>query len=218
MLTLRQLRATLADQDDPWMAGQTGVSPTLQNGNANWMLGLVATPTLQETLEQEESIFGRADRYADRRLATPPPRIDWRNHRGLNWITSVRTQGTCSSCVAFATCAVLEARLRILLNDAARSIDLAEADLFFCGCGNCCEIGWTVESALQYCQNNGIGLETDFPYYPEDQNCVAITSVVTIRDWNSHTRDISRKWAIANGPVIAGMKVYEDFYSGLTQK
>ena len=131
MLNLRQLRATLADQDDPWMAGQTGVSPTLQDGNANWMLGLVATPTLQETLEQEESIFGRADRYADRRLATPPPRIDWRNHRGLNWITPVRIQGPCSSCVAFATCAVLEARLRILLNDAARSIDLAEADLFF---------------------------------------------------------------------------------------
>ena len=210
MLTLRQLRETLADQDDPWIAGRTGVSPTLQDGNADWMLGLVAT--LQESSSQDENVFGRTDRYSDRRLLTPPLSIDWRNHNGQNWITPVHTQGTCSSCVAFATCAVLEARLRILLNDATRSIDLAEADLFFCGCGNCCETGWKVEPALQYCQDFGIGLEEDFPYHPWDQDCVEISSVITIRDWRSYIRDTPRKLAIAKGPVIAGMEVYEDFY------
>ena len=40
--------------------------------------------------------------------APPPPAIDWRMHHGINYVTSIKNQRTCGSCVSFATCASLE--------------------------------------------------------------------------------------------------------------
>lgn len=42
-----------------------------------------------------------------------PNSIDWRNIDGVNYISPIRNQGTCGSCYAFASMALLEANVRI---------------------------------------------------------------------------------------------------------
>src|SRR5215216_948227 len=80
----------------------------------------------------------------------PPPAIDWRNHNGRNYVTSVKAQRTCGSCVAFATCAALESRAAIISERPDPTLDLSEAHLFFCGCGQCCKTGWRTDRALNW--------------------------------------------------------------------
>lgn len=46
--------------------------------------------------------------------------IDWRNHDGKNYVTGVKNQLGCGSCVAFGAIATIEARVRI-----AEGIDVA---------------------------------------------------------------------------------------------
>ena len=44
---------------------------------------------------------------------TYPSAIDWRNKEGHNWVTSIKNQGLCGSCVAFGAVATLESLVRI---------------------------------------------------------------------------------------------------------
>ena len=46
-------------------------------------------------------------------VASPPSALDWRSRWGWSWITTVRDQGHCEACWAFAAVALTEAMLRI---------------------------------------------------------------------------------------------------------
>jgi C1A family cysteine protease len=142
-----------------------------------------------------------------------PAAVDWRNNGG-NWVTSVKDQGSCGSCVAFGTLAALESRVRIACKNANMSIDLSEAHLFYCGCSNCCGTGWNFPPALDFCKNTGVGLETSFPYTPGNQPCKAgVASYTKITAWTNVLSMADRKNIIASkGPVVAGMAVYADFF------
>ena len=87
--------------------------------------------------------------------------------------------------------------------------------LFYCGCGNCCVPGWNFAPALAFCQNTGTVLESCFPYTPGNQPCKPGCPIYTkITGYVSLLSSLDRKNAIVSGgPVIAGMAVYEDFYS-----
>lgn len=45
-----------------------------------------------------------------------------------------------------------------IAEDAKAALDLSEADLFFCGCGDCCESGWDFVPVLERA-GKGVGLE-----------------------------------------------------------
>ncbi|HYP08301.1 MAG TPA: C1 family peptidase [Bryobacteraceae bacterium] len=142
-----------------------------------------------------------------------PAVVNWRSHQGCDWITAVRDQKNCGACVSFATCAVLEARLRIAKDNCNLNVDLSEADLFYCGCNGCCAPGWNFVSALNRCQSNGVGRESDFPYTPGNQPCQNITPIVRTTGYSPlATMDDRRNAIFTNGPVIAGIRVFEDFY------
>lgn len=76
------------------------------------------------------------------------PSWDWRDH-GI--MTSVKNQGSCGSCVAFACIGAFEA---IIKWKTGQTVDLSEAHLFFCG-GGTCDKGMYVSSALNYLKNYG---------------------------------------------------------------
>jgi C1A family cysteine protease len=143
-----------------------------------------------------------------------PAAIDWRNNGG-NWVTPIKDQQNCGSCVSFASCATIESRVRIACRSAGFAIDLSEADLFYCGCGNCCVPGWNFPPALNFARTTGIARETDFPYTPGDQPCRSgLTPYVKIKNWTAIYSMADRKNIIATkGPVVGGFQVYEDFYS-----
>ena len=64
-----------------------------------------------------------------------PTSINWANKDGINYVSSVKSQGSYGTCVAFATTGTLEAHLKIALDDPNFDIDLSEAWLWYFGTG-----------------------------------------------------------------------------------
>lgn len=205
------------------------VTEAIKAKGANWEAGFTEVSKYVEFPVDQVNLFGL--NIPDERLllaearaleaqtfhavAPPPSGIDWRNHQGRNYVTSVKFQGTCGSCVAFATCACLESRVAIQQNKDNPTLDLSEAHLFFCGCGPCCKTGWQFVPALNWLRRPGVGLEAAFGYQPKNLACPnpQPSPVVNVPRWSAVTTPLARKQAIAeNGPVIGGLKVYEDFY------
>jgi hypothetical protein len=99
-----------------------------------------------------------------------PSSFDWRNVAGKNFITAVKNQGNCGTCVPFSVIAAVEAIFRITKNDPHMAIDLSEAHLFFCHGrrrGKLCDTGWDVAGALEPFKEDGVVDETCYPgFYP----------------------------------------------------
>jgi C1A family cysteine protease len=210
-ITLGDVQEAIEQRAATWEAAETSVSQFVQVpvSEAN-LFGLdvgdeEAAALLAEARVQESRDF--------QVTAPPPPAIDWRKNP-CNYVTIVQSQKQCGSCVAFATCASLESRVAIARERCDPELDLSEAHLFFCGCGQCCKTGWRFDKALNWAKS-GIGLEVDFSYTPKNQPCKTPSPkpVVDVPSWRSVTSMLARKQAIAaNGPVIGGLRVYEDFY------
>lgn len=190
-----------------WIARETRISDLARNVRPGALFGLsIGEPERLELLR-----FGVEESAQFSAVAPAPKMIDWRN-KGGNWVTSIKYQSTCGSCVAFATCAVLESRALIGAATPGEDLDLSEAHLFACG-GESCANGWNFEPALKQA-TKGVGLERDLTYVPREAPCKTIPSSVEVTAWSRITADNARKQAIADhGPVIAGMRVYSDFYS-----
>jgi hypothetical protein len=125
----------------------------------------------------------------------------------------VQDQATCGACVAFATCAVMEARARISGNSPQLAIDLSENQLFFCGCPNCCGRGWQFEAALNFAKAKGVAANASSLYTPVNKKCPSATPAMFVTRWKALRSVAERKESLAaRGPLVAGMKVFNDFY------
>lgn len=208
-LTLRQLEKQLASSPSPtWRAGTTSVSQLSESDQVR-RLGLRVS---EDEMRRVESIL----RSARASTVTFSPARDWRDKGGMNWITSVRDQGNCGSCVAFATVATLEAQARIQTTRADWNIDLSEADLFFCGAGRKCAEGWWPTQAMEYARTRGVPEEACFEYQDHDMDCVASADrpqrLVTASR-HEEVVDVNARKAFLDttGPMVACMAVYRDF-------
>ena len=96
-----------------------------------------------------------------------PDEFDWRDYLGQNWLTSVKNQGGCGSCWAFAAVGVSESIRNIYQNDPSIDLNLSEQYLVS-DCVyqppymNCCG-GWT-DNSFQAIINGGIPDEGCMPY------------------------------------------------------
>lgn len=145
------------------------------------------------------------------KLLGRPASFDWRNNSG-NYMTPIKDQSDCGSCVAFGTCATIEACNKIHQKDPKLAIDLSEADLFFRGGGNCA-YGWNFVPALTRARDHGICTEACYPY-PDGPMCPNCDSQpFRIASYTKlSTNDAVKDWIANNGPVVAGMAVYDDFF------
>ena len=148
---------------------------------------------------------------------TYPSAIDWRNKDGHNWVTAIKNQGQCRSCVAFAAVATLESLVRIELGQPNKQIDLSEMDVFHCGCGYCCGAAWDLLSAGIYLYNQGAPDEECFPYQPQDLPCENNCSNSLLRSVKISKQGLiygqeNFKTCVAIAPIMAVMNVYEDFW------
>jgi C1A family cysteine protease len=152
---------------------------------------------------------------------TAPAALDWRNKDGQNYVTPVKNQASCGSCVAFGTATSVESRAKIQ-RGASHPIDLSEAHLFYCiarsqgrNCGN----GWWPELAMIAFRDIGVTDEACYPYVAGDQDCTGRCA-----DWANRVTKISgytkvstiatiKDWIADNGPVEACFTVYNDFFS-----
>jgi C1A family cysteine protease len=130
-LDIAQINATLAQKNARWKAAPSAVF-NLPDDKKLLRLGF-APPRGTPTLEQREN-DGRADaaghKPSDDAKVGAPAAYDLRNVGGRCFITPVRDQGNCGSCVAFGTLAAVEGTMRVQSGNADYAMDLSEAQLF----------------------------------------------------------------------------------------
>lgn len=208
---VQTVRAAIEKKGLDWQAAETPQT-ALSEKEQNALLGLrVTEEELKATAQAIQSVEAMTTLMA---APAAPVSVDWRNNGG-NWVTPIKDQSSCGSCVSFGTLAALESRSRIVCKNANLAIDLSEAQLFYCGCGNCCGTGWNCPPALDYCKNTGVGNESSFPYTPGNQPCKSgIAPVGRITSWSAVLSIADRKNIIASkGPMVACMAVYADFFA-----
>jgi len=142
-----------------------------------------------------------------------PSTWDWRN-QGI--MTSVKNQGRCGSCVAFASNGAFEA---IIKWKTGQSVDLSEAQVFFCT-GSECDNGMYVSTALNYMETNGVADEDCFPYDGASSGtnlaCEPCDDwqqrAYKLKDWGTVSGATNIKNYLVNyGPLVVTYAVYEDF-------
>jgi len=200
---LAEVQAAIRAKEAHWTAGESWVT-RLSPEERRKLLGEIT----MEPGSQESSDPPPIDGY--------PAAIDWRDVGGHNWITPIRNQASCGSCVAFGSLATVESLARIEQGQPSLNIDLSEMHLFNCG-GGSCSGGWYNSSACTYLKNNGVPDETCWPYLPVNQSCSN-----TCPDWQDRATKItsygsisgieSHKTYVAIAPILVAYRVYEDFY------
>lgn len=180
---------------------------------------LGAVPPATTLAAREQRAAGRSV-GAETAATGRPPTFDWRSHGGHNYVTPIRDQGYCGSCVAFGTAATVEATARVLYGHAL-PIDVSEAQLFYCvGAtkGATCDAGWWPDDALQGFANPGITDGAHFPYTAGDRSCGLRIGwqdhVTKVGAWHVISSVSAMKdWISTRGPLTACFSVYDDFYS-----
>ena len=210
---IKLIQNKISEKGQSWTAGTTSLSGLSPAEKRNY-LGLVIPEgemkKVQEMMSREEAFIA-----SQGRVFVYPSGWDWRSVSGNNWITPIRNQSGCGSCVAFATVAMIESNLKIFQRTPAANPNLSEADLFFRGCGACCQSGWNFSSALNYARNSGIPDEACWPYNSDqNQSCPDRDQrIVKIESWKTLSGAAQAKeWLSRKGPIMSGLHVYDDFY------
>jgi C1A family cysteine protease len=218
-LTLSAIRAALRRSDATWRAGDTPLA-TLTRAEKLQRLGYVPGPEEPPLAAREvAAAAGASDGIS---APAAPARLDLRES---GFITAVKDQGACGSCVAFGTIAAAEGTLRVARNDPDLDVDYAEAHLFYCAardqgrrCGGA-HGGWWVEPALDVLREQGAPDEACYPYTAGDQDCRArctdwTTRATRITGWRSVTDpSMMCEWLATGGPLVTCLSVYEDFFA-----
>ncbi len=224
-LELKAIQEAIASSNAGWEAGVT-VFSELPEDDKRRLLGYMPGPGSPSLEAQEQECAAAFAKYSAAKAVSSvdgigaPAAIDWRNNNG-NFVTAVRDQKSCGSCVAFGTCASVESQIKIL-RGASFPIDLSEAHLFFCHArseGRNCVSGWSPDRALYFFQTQGVTEEAYYPYRDVDQNCTG-----RLAGWDGHLTKITgyskingieaiKEYVATKGPVEACYTVYDDFFN-----
>jgi len=140
--------------------------------------------------------------------------VDWRT-KGA--VTPIKNQGQCGSCWAFSSTGSLEG-LAFLKTGKLQSF--SEQQLVDCsgsygneGCN-----GGLMESALQYTADQGIELESTYPYTGEDGTCSYSASKVVFKNkgYTAANGDAALEKAVNIGPVSVSVEADQDVFQYYT--
>jgi len=143
--------------------------------------------------------------------STLPKSIDWRK-KGA--ITPVKDQGRCGSCWSFGATGILESFYFI---NNGKLLSFSEQQLMDCDTehSSACKTGYT-SHAITYVAQNGIQLETDYPYTAKNGTCqFDQTKAVKVGGRYSFITPMSTeklKTALMNSPVSVLIQADEDAF------
>lgn len=193
---LKLIQDKISANGHAWNAGHTSVSD-LPLAEKQHRLGLIWQPSAGLRLPVVNM------------TATVAPAWDWRNNKGASWVTAIKDQGNCGSCVGFATVAMIESAIEISRGNPKPTPDLSEADLFFGGGASC--YGWQFATALNRAKSAGIADESCWPYPDGPGPCKDRAARATkIASWKTIANP--KDWIATNGPIMTGMEVNYDFF------
>lgn len=151
-----------------------------------WTFEVEPTPVMRFTPEQATGLVQPKDWVQHGHFIQPvfqladlPARFDWREKAGGE-LTPIKNQGSCGSCWAFATAAVMESQLKI--RDGV-SKDVSEQHLLSCNDqGWSCRGGWFAHAMHQ---SPGAVYGADFPYTGRKVRCKAgLESHEKLESWS----------------------------------
>jgi Tfp pilus assembly major pilin PilA len=217
-MSATQINAILSQNNAPWIAADNHISQ-LDPASRARLLGASMPPGYQPPMATQNIV---ATAPGAPTMPMLPPRIDWRNYNG-NFVTSVKNQGGCGTCVGFGSMAVAESMYAIEYD--GRLVDFSEADAFFCSSHGASCSGWWPFPLYSADQQRGLVNDELFPYataFP-NQNIWAqppVCNIIPNRQPsifsynNIQTRTSvadTREYLLANGPITACFDVYADF-------
>lgn len=218
-----QIRSAIQQQGGGWQAAENPISE-LPRDQRLLRLGVKPPPGAMTIEEVEKRVQERRQSLAEEvGSITAPAAYDLRNVGGQNYVTSIKNQGGCGSCVAFGTAATVESTFRVQRGNAGLAIDLSEAQLFYCYArseGNNCGTGWWPQNSFNFFQSSGVSDEACYPYTASDQNCTNLCG-----DWQSRVTKITgqtvltgnpagmKEWISTKGALSACFIVYDDFFA-----
>lgn len=219
---LLKIQSEIKENNLSWEAGETpytGLPEKLAKKILGYDFESEGTTAEEEELKSKKNLETyQSYRTTSGALAVPDV-TDWRNYQGKSYVTKVKNQGTCGSCVSFATVGAIEsiARLHAKSPDPSPVLPLlSEASLHFCA-GKKCN-GWNLSAALQFCQSTGVVPDSYFPYDQVAKPCepkpeweAARTKVKSYHTISSI--DDMIKWLAEKGPLATRFNVYSDFYN-----
>lgn len=212
---LNAINAAIAQQGAGWQARDNPIS-RLPRAEQLMRLG-VTPPEGAPSINDAEKIQAPAHGAS----VGAPSSFDLRNVSGKNYVTPVRDQRSCGSCVAFGTLAAVEATLAFRHGTVNPRQYLSVAHLFFCygaADGAACAKGYWPPQALSHCVSPGVVDDDCFPYTPEDQPCKLCsnwqTRLTKISGFADITGNVSlmKQWISAKGALSACFIVYDDFF------
>jgi len=183
--------------------------------------GEVSTEELEVVARANLEYFTASLKAAKVSVTTLPSRFDLRNVNGQNFITPIKKQLDCGSCVAFGVLAAVEGAMRYPGNPSFEP-DLSEADLFFCLAakqGRTCSTGWNIPAALSCVQAPGVVDEACYPYNLSQQGCSFLCPNASgrkqkISSYKKYTTITDMQKALNDdGPLVTMFNVYDDFFS-----
>ena len=195
-----------------WTAGITDITK-MTDSERRALLGALPPP----------SDVPQSPRPGAEQKLTLPSYFSWGNKDGHNWMTSIKNQGSCGSCWAFAASGGFEAKQKIRLNNYSLEPDVSEQNMLSCWGGNC-TTGETMDWTLGEFESYGTVDDACFPYVsgglyipPCTNRCADWESrsyyVESWGSWYSPGVTTMKNEIITYGPIVVWMMVYADFYS-----
>lgn len=204
------IRKAIKEKGHSWEAEENHITKMDPEARIR-MLGVIEEPEPEGLLINKRSVVD---------LAALPSQIDWRNNNG-NFVTNVKDQGSCGSCVGFSSCAVFESMVGIE-HGVEKLNNLSVADSFFCSThGTTCE-GWWPASFFNDNLSRGVipdllfSYDAAFPTWacpyceilPHRSNYTYAYGSIN----SANTVDTTKAYLVNTGPIVACFNVYQDFY------
>jgi C1A family cysteine protease len=217
------IHAALSAEGQPWVAADNTMTRLSEPARRRRLGVPLPTPAERAFIaaRQEQAVTLHAAALAG--LTSLPTAFDLRNVGGQNYVTDVRDQASCGSCVAFGSVAVLETTAAYRRRQAGLELNLSEAHLFYthgATVGVNCDTGWLPLPALGMTRDIGVTFEDYFPYTPGNSGGASLNA-----DWSNRLAravevvDLSgdpakiKEHLTTHGAVTGCIEVFSDFFA-----